>query len=173
MAFEANIEQRGFAMDPLVERRVRRRLASLGRRLAHHPEPRAVPRLWLRSDLRRLARTRRVLGYVGFELPRRQDAADGTVLHAEVRRGAVVLMVASTDAAYLTRPLVGRSVGDGLYLWFAQASAVDAWYSQARAAGGRGVIPPEDTEWGTRRARVLDPRGKEWSAGTYQPGAAW
>ncbi len=82
-------------------------------------------------------------------------------------------MVASADAAYLTRPLVGRSVGDGLYLWFAQASAVDAWYSQARAAGGRGVIPPEDTEWGTRRARVLDPRGKEWSAGTYQPGAAW
>jgi ribosome-associated translation inhibitor RaiA len=53
VAFEANIEQRGFAMDPLVERRVRRRLASLGRRLAHHPEPRAVLRLWLRKDQRR------------------------------------------------------------------------------------------------------------------------
>ena len=32
-------------------------------------------------------------------------------------------------------------------------------------AGAQEVIPPEDTEWGTRRARVLDPEGHEWSVG--------
>ena len=35
------------------------------------------------------------------------------------------------------------------------------------------VFPPEDTEWGSRRARVLDPGGHEWSSGTYEPGVAW
>ena len=36
-------------------------------------------------------------------------------------------------------------------------------------AGCSEVISPEDTEWGTRRARVLDPEGVEWSFGTYDP----
>lgn len=28
-------------------------------------------------------------------------------------------------------------------------------------------------EWGTRRARVLDPGGREWSFGSYRPGTGW
>jgi uncharacterized glyoxalase superfamily protein PhnB len=40
-----------------------------------------------------------------------------------------------------------------------------------RRAGGHKVFEPEHTEWGTRRARVLDPEGGEWSLGTYEPGA--
>lgn len=32
---------------------------------------------------------------------------------------------------------------------------------------------PEETEWGTWRARVLDPEGREWSSGTYVPGQSW
>ena len=32
--------------------------------------------------------------------------------------------------------------------------------------------PPKDSEWGTRRCRVLDPEGYEWSFGSYRPGAA-
>ncbi|MER7955760.1 hypothetical protein [Streptomyces sp. NPDC096030] len=40
----------------------------------------------------------------------------------------------------------------------------------AVAAGATGVIAPEDTAWGSRRARVLDPEGYAWSAGTYRPG---
>jgi hypothetical protein len=49
----------------------------------------------------------------------------------------------------------------------------DGCHERAVAAGGRSVFGPEDTEWGTRRARVLDPEGGEWSFGTYEPGAAW
>jgi uncharacterized glyoxalase superfamily protein PhnB len=35
------------------------------------------------------------------------------------------------------------------------------------------VIAPETTEWGTGRARVLDPEGHEWSFGSYEPGHSW
>jgi uncharacterized glyoxalase superfamily protein PhnB len=109
----------------------------------------------------------------GFEVVARQDGTGGAVQHAEVRLGEVVLMVASADRPYETPALHGVSTGGGLYLWMPTAAEVDDWHARALAAGGRGVIAPEDTEWGTRRARVLDPEGHEWSAGTYAPGAAW
>lgn len=35
------------------------------------------------------------------------------------------------------------------------------------------MIKPEDTEWDTRRCRILDPQGQEWSAGTYEPETTW
>ena len=40
-------------------------------------------------------------------------------------------------------------------------------------AGGSSVFAPDKTEWGTERARVLDPEGYEWSFGTYEPGGSW
>ena len=112
----------------------------------------------------------RWLEALGFEVVRRQDGEGGAVLHSEVRLGDVVLMVASNDAAYVRPPLVGRSTGQGLYLL---VDDVDQLHARAVDAGGRTVFPPEDTEWGTRRARVLDPEGGEWSFGTYAPGATW
>ena len=112
----------------------------------------------------------RWLEAVGFDVVRRQDGANGEVLHSEVRLGDVVLMVASNDAAYVRPPLMGRSTGQGLYLL---VDEVDRFHALAVDAGGRTVFPPEDTEWGTRRARVLDPEGVEWSFGTYEPGVAW
>ncbi|MFC9770885.1 MULTISPECIES: VOC family protein [unclassified Pseudarthrobacter] len=107
---------------------------------------------------------------VGFEVVRRQDGDGGTVVHSEVRLGAAVLMVASNDAGYQRPPLVGRSTGQGLYLLVDDA---DAFFRAAVAAGATPVIEPEDTGWGSRRCRVLDPQGQEWSAGTYEPGASW
>jgi uncharacterized glyoxalase superfamily protein PhnB len=108
--------------------------------------------------------------HVGFSLVRRQDSGAGEVAHAEVRMGDAVIMVSSADADYQRPALIGRSTGGGLYLL---VDDVDDFYRKALSAGGRAVIPPEDTEWGTRRARVLDPEGQEWSAGTYEPGAIW
>ena len=104
---------------------------------------------------------------VGFGVIQRQDGPAGTVLHAEISMGEAVLMVASSDAAYQRPPLIGQSTGQGLYLL---VEDVDAFHQKALAAGGTSVIEPEDTQWGARRCRVLDPQGQEWSAGTYQPG---
>ncbi|MEU9865864.1 VOC family protein [Streptomyces sp. NPDC047971] len=110
------------------------------------------------------------LSSVGFAQVARQTAADGSVIHAEVRLGDAVVMVASADAPSARPALHGISTGSGLYLWFSAEPAVDDWYERAVAAGAVGVIEPEDTGWGSRRARVLDPEGYEWSAGTYGPG---
>ncbi|ANP71083.1 VOC family protein [Cryobacterium arcticum] len=110
------------------------------------------------------------LAGLGFALVRRQDGDVDQVVHAEVRLGEVVLMISTADAAYETPALLGRSTGRGLYLL---VDDVDTSFHRARAAGGTPVIEPEDTEWGTRRARVLDPEGNEWSFGTYEPGASW
>ncbi|MET9257386.1 VOC family protein [Streptomyces sp. NPDC048182] len=113
------------------------------------------------------------LGAVGFETTVRQDGPDGGVLHAEVRAGEVALMVASADADYVVPPLRGVSSGGGLYLWLPEAADVDDWHARAVRAGAREVIAPEDTSWGSRRARVLDPEGHEWSVGTHRPGRSW
>ncbi|GEL98159.1 VOC family protein [Cellulomonas terrae] len=107
---------------------------------------------------------------LGFRVVRRQDGSGGTVQHAELRLDRAVVMVASLDQDDETPGLRDRSVGRGLYL---HTDRVDDLYDKALAAGGHPVFPPEDTEWGSRRARVLDPGGHEWSFGTYEPGRAW
>jgi uncharacterized glyoxalase superfamily protein PhnB len=107
---------------------------------------------------------------LGFEVVTRQDGPAGTVIHSEVRLGSVVLMVATADEAYDTAALKGRSTGNGLYL---RVDDVDGLYERATAAGAVSVFPPESTEWGTRRARVLDAEGHEWSFGSYGPGQSW
>ncbi|MGW6540155.1 VOC family protein [Streptomyces sp. NPDC055051] len=110
------------------------------------------------------------LAAVGFSVARRQDAEDGSLAHAEVRLGDVVVMLGGASPEYSRPALHGVSTGSGLYLCLASASAVDQWFFHAVSAGAVPVIEPEATEWGTRRARVLDPEGHEWSVGTYRPG---
>ncbi|MHC1558112.1 VOC family protein [Actinomycetospora sp. C-140] len=110
------------------------------------------------------------LASLGFEVVVRQDGEHGTVVHSEVRLGSVVLMVASDDAGYDVPALKGRSTGGGLYL---RVDDVDALFARAVAVGWRSVFPPESTEWGTRRARLVDEEGHEWSFGTYEPGQSW
>ncbi|WP_343035272.1 VOC family protein [Cellulomonas septica] len=107
---------------------------------------------------------------LGFAVTARQDDEHGGVQHAEARLGDAVVMVASDDAAYAVPPLVGVSTGSGVYLC---TPDVDDLHRRAVAAGGTSVIAPEDTAWGSRRARVLDVGGREWSFGTYAPGRAW
>lgn len=107
---------------------------------------------------------------LGFQTVTEQPGQDGSVLHAELRLGEAVVMLASFDAGYETPPLRGRSTGTGRYLVVDDVSSV---HRRALAAGGHEVFAPEQTEWGTWRSRVLDPGGWEWSFGTYQPGESW
>ncbi|MDR6971763.1 VOC family protein [Leifsonia shinshuensis] len=106
---------------------------------------------------------------VGFDVLQRQQAPDGTVAHCELRWQDTVVML-GTDTTQPPPPLVGVSTGAGVYL---VTPDVDAAYARAIAAGATEVFPPGDTEWGGRRARVLDPGGREWSFGSYRPGELW
>ncbi|MFE5941899.1 VOC family protein [Streptomyces sp. NPDC056480] len=104
---------------------------------------------------------------VGFVTTVRQDDDAGRVIHAELRFGQAVIMLASADEPYAVPPLAGVSTGSGLYL---ATPSVDELHDRAVRSGGTSVIAPEDTAWGSRRARVLDPEGREWSFGTHRPG---
>jgi uncharacterized glyoxalase superfamily protein PhnB len=106
----------------------------------------------------------------GFETVVEQRGDDGGLWHVELRAGdAVIMGGTATDEQAADEPW-GRPGGHGLYLL---VDDVDATYERAIGAGARSVFGPEDTEWGTRRARILDLDGYEWSFGTYQPGQAW
>lgn len=105
---------------------------------------------------------------LGFSVVRRVDDA-GRIVHCELRRGEAVVMLASDDADYTVPPLQGVSTGAGVYLVVA-VSEVDELFRAAVDGGGRAVYPPEDTPWSGRRARVLDPGGREWTFGSYRPG---
>jgi uncharacterized glyoxalase superfamily protein PhnB len=107
---------------------------------------------------------------IGFSVVARHDGEAGTVAHAELALGEAVVMLASFDADYEIAPLRGRSTGSGLYL---VVDDVRDTYDKAIAAGATTVFEPEDTEWGTQRARILDPEGYEWTFGTYRPGQTW
>ena len=106
----------------------------------------------------------------GFE--RTQDYRDdsGTVLHAELSFGDGRMMVGSGEppAPTTSREDETSPRAHGVYV---VVDDVDASHARAVAAGARVVYPPEDTEFGTRRFRVLDPEGYEWSFGSYAPAA--
>jgi uncharacterized glyoxalase superfamily protein PhnB len=101
-------------------------------------------------------------GALEFEVVTVQRGEDGGVVHAEVRRGDAVIMGGAGDAAPAASP--------GLYL---VVDDVDGLFERALEGGATVGYPPEDTEWGTRRARIQDPDGHEWSLGTYRPGQGW
>ena len=103
----------------------------------------------------------------GFTVSVRWDDSDGTVQHAEATFGEGAVMMGTAE--HPSAPLEGSSVGQGIYVY---VEDVEAHFERAQAGGAGVVYPPENTPWGTRRYRVLDPEGYEWSFGNYRPGTA-
>lgn len=100
----------------------------------------------------------------GFETGARYDGDDGKVMHAELRCGDGVMMIGSwadEEGGSISPP------GHGVYV---VVEDVDAHFKQATKAGAEVVWEPHDTEFGTRRYRVRDREGYEWSFGSYRPG---
>ena len=104
---------------------------------------------------------------LGFAVTVRWEDEAGAVAHAEAVHGDAAVMLGTAE--HSSPPLMGSSVGHGVYL---VVDDVDAAFERAQAAGADVVFGPEDTEWGTRRCRVLDPEGYEWSLGSYRPGVS-
>jgi uncharacterized glyoxalase superfamily protein PhnB len=118
-----------------------------------------VPYLTFRDGNASLAFLTDVLG---FEIITKQEGEGESVVHAELKRGTAVIMGGEGNAQTGDAP--------GLYL---VVDDVDALYERAIDAGAIVGYPPEDTEWGTRRARFKDLDGHDWSIGTNQPGQQW
>lgn len=109
---------------------------------------------------------------VAFGFERRVDYRDddGVVIHAEMSSGGGHLMLGSGEPPAADSQRAGETSprAHGVYV---VVDDVDAHHERALTAGARIVYPPEDTDFGTRRYRALDPEGYEWSFGTYSPGS--
>jgi uncharacterized glyoxalase superfamily protein PhnB len=81
---------------------------------------------------------------LGFETTTRQRDDRGATVHAELRLGDAVVMVAPVHEPYETPKLIGRSTGHGLYLLVDDVAAL---HGAALQAGGSSVFAPEKTEW--------------------------
>ncbi|HEX3269633.1 MAG TPA: VOC family protein [Ktedonobacterales bacterium] len=102
----------------------------------------------------------------GFEKTVEIHGPDGAILHAEMRFGAGAILLGTVDDEQSGQVPKDTPAAHGIYVY---VEDVDAHYERARAAGAHIVYGPEDTEFGTRRYRALDPEGYEWSFGTYRP----
>jgi uncharacterized glyoxalase superfamily protein PhnB len=91
------------------------------------------------------------------------------VLHAELRLGDAVVMLATADADYTVPTLVGRSTGGGLYLLVEDVGDLRCGDRGRRDGGARAG----NSRTGHRASPLLDPEGHEWSFGTYEPGGSW
>ena len=121
--------------------------------------PTLIPYLTFRHGQRSV---RFLVEGLGFEPVAVQAGEDGTVAHAELRTGDAVVMGGSGEVEPASAP--------GLYL---VTQDVRGDFERAVAAGADVVYGPEETEWGTQRARFRDLDGHEWSIGSYEPGSSW
>jgi uncharacterized glyoxalase superfamily protein PhnB len=82
---------------------------------------------------------------------------DGTVMHAQVRIGDSVVMLADATDKYPPRPA-------NLYVYVPDT---DATYRRALEAGGTSLMAPANQFYGDRNAGVADPAGNSWWIGTH------
>jgi uncharacterized glyoxalase superfamily protein PhnB len=94
-------------------------------------------------------------------------AADGTIVHAELRRDGGVVGINSATPPVENNPW--SSVLQGVYVTI---DDVDAHHACAQSAGARIAITPYDTHYGSREYSAWDVQGHLWGFGTYPMGAS-
>jgi uncharacterized glyoxalase superfamily protein PhnB len=96
-------------------------------------------------------------------------APDGSIAHAELRlgNGLIMLGTAKPDSA---APLDRAMASPQVTYW--SVAEVDALVARAASEGAEVLMPPFDTEYGSRDAVLRDPGGHLWCLGSYDPEAA-
>jgi len=98
--------------------------------------------------------------FAAVEISRR-SAEDGTVLHATLAIGDLLLMLHGETAHLASRaPQPDGSSPVVIYLYLED---VDAVIKRAVAAGAQILLPAEDAFWGDRVGRIIDPAGHVWN----------
>jgi PhnB protein len=90
---------------------------------------------------------------------------DGKVMHAELRIGDSIIMLADEFPEFgsLSPQTTGGS-GTGLHIYIEN---VDAAFDRAVKAGATVEMPVADMFWGDRYGKLKDPFGHKWSIGTH------
>lgn len=96
----------------------------------------------------------------GFESGGIQRAADGQVVHAEVRVGNAPLWLHRVTGEHGLASPASAGVSDaGLVVY---VSDVDQHYAQARSAGAQIDSEPTDQPYGQREYEARDQEGHRW-----------
>lgn len=113
---------------------------------------------------------------LGFEKHVVYANADGTIAHAELRRGNGMVMLGSVlkeeteFGKQIKQPdEIGGFETQSPYVIVQE---VDDLYEKVKAAGGEIVLELKDQPYGSRDFTCRDPEGHLWSFGTYDPWAA-
>ncbi len=123
----------------------------------------AAPLLIVEGAARAIEFYRQAFG--ATEELRLTDPESGVLLHAEVRVGDSVIMLADENERWGTRSprsLGGTPVAIHLYV-----EDVDVLAERAVAAGAEVLIPVADQYYGDRTGRLRDPFGHEWIVATH------
>jgi uncharacterized glyoxalase superfamily protein PhnB len=90
---------------------------------------------------------------------------DGKVMHAELRNGDSLIMLADEFPEFgsLSPQTIGGS-GSGLHIY---VEDVDTAFDRAIGAGGVVEMPVAEMFWGDRFGKLVDPFGHKWSIATH------
>jgi PhnB protein len=96
----------------------------------------------------------------------RIEGSQGKILHAELKIGDSMMMVADEMWGGGCRsPLLLDGTPINLFLYFED---IDRVFNQAIAASAKVEMPVEDMFWGDRHGKVTDPFGHSWSMATHK-----
>jgi PhnB protein len=91
---------------------------------------------------------------------------DGKVMHAELRIGDSLFMLADEFPQYGSlSPLSTGGSGMGLHIY---VEDVDSAFDRAVKAGAKTEMPVTDMFWGDRYGKLADPFGHKWSIATHK-----
>jgi PhnB protein len=91
---------------------------------------------------------------------------DGKVMHAELRIGDSLFMLADEFPEYgALSPLSTGGSGMGLHIY---VEDVDSAFDRAVKAGAKTEMPVTDMFWGDRYGKLADPFGHKWSIATHK-----
>ncbi len=98
----------------------------------------------------------------------RMAAPDGRIMHAEMKLGDAVFMLADDFPEYCGgKARAAKTLGGTPVSFHRYVSDCDAAVQRAADAGATVCVPPQEMFWGDRYAVVTDPFGHQWSLATH------
>ena len=96
----------------------------------------------------------------------RMPGPGGRIMHAEVKIGNSVLMLAdeNPERGHLSPASRGGNTSSVMLY----TDDVDAVFKKAIAAGAKQQQPPTDMFWGDRMGNLTDPFGHSWAVATHK-----
>ena len=96
----------------------------------------------------------------------RMPAPNGGIMHAEVKIGNSMLMLAdeNPERGAFSPATTGQATSTMMFY----TEDVDALFARAVSLGAKANQPPTDMFWGDRMANITDPFGHMWGIATHK-----